>query len=367
MRLRSLSGRACIIDFLRLSGGLRLIRSTRRDAVTILMVHGVMDRGVPSSWQPLRPQLARRDLHRCLERLSKYYQFVSLGEAVDMIRGEAAFKPHRLVLSFDDGYRNQLKHALPILEAFNAPAVFFLATGPIESRKPFWFDRLDYALQQATVAGRKSRINGGDAVEIAGGHREALAAAYKRLRDSAKRIARPDSEMVAEMESLAEALESESGKKLGDIFEVDDWSALLSWPEIAAQAGHPLVSFGSHTVDHTRLGCVSEGEAAYQAKASKEKIERHTGRECRFFCYPSGSFSRASTRVLKNCGYTAAVTTLEGLNRRNDHPFTLRRINLPTAGGTSELLWQALQLPQPGFLLGRNSRRALAAENRLGD
>jgi peptidoglycan/xylan/chitin deacetylase (PgdA/CDA1 family) len=366
MSRRSFSGRAFLINLIRTSGLIGVIRLAQRHAVTILMLHGIMDQEVASSWCPLRPQLSRRRFQACLETLSRYYQFISLADAVDMIDGRIPLKPHSLVLTFDDGYRNQLKHALPILEAFNAPAAFFLCTGHIDNRKPFWFDRLDYALQQAKVAGRSFKIGGG-VVEIVSENREDLAASFKRLRDSGKKIARPDREMTAEMESFAEELENESGKKLEDIFETDEWSALLSWQEITEKSSHPLVSFGSHTVDHTRLGCAGKSEITYQVIASKEKIEQHTGKECRFFCYPSGSFSIASLQVLKECGYTAAVTTLEGLNKRNDNPFTLRRINAPANGEVTDLLWQTFQLSGQGSVLGWNPKRAMVSEHRLGD
>jgi peptidoglycan/xylan/chitin deacetylase (PgdA/CDA1 family) len=335
--------RSFVFTLFRITGLIFLLRRINRDSVAILMLHGVMDEEVPSEWVPLRPQLSRKHFRLILRILSGYYRFIGMEEAAGMVSGRVPFKPNRMVLTFDDGYRNQLKHTLPILREFNAPATIFLATGHIESRKPFWFDRLDYAIQHARLAGRRLQA-GNEIVQFPSQDRDGLRAAFKRLRDSAKKARRPDALMAQEMESLAESLEQESGRRLADICEQDDWSALLNWPEIRTAAAQEAITFGSHTVDHTRLGLAEEGEIRRQLALSKESIERRTGKECRYFCFPSGSFSPLSLSVLKEFGYEAAVTTREGLNRRGQNLLALNRVSLPASVGRADLLWQTLQL-----------------------
>lgn len=307
------------------------------------MLHGVMDEGIPHSWVPLRPQISRTQLRRGLKVLSRYYRFIGLDQATEMISGRALFEPHCMVITFDDGYRNCLKHALPILREFGAPATLFLATGKIDRREPFWFDRLDYAIQHVGLKGR-SFHTGNEKICFTSGARENLCAGFKKLRDSAKQVVRGDAQMIAEMNLLADALEKESGCNLADIFENDDWAGLLSWSEIAEAANWNDVTFGSHTVDHTRLGCVEIREARRQLLQSKESIERHTGKPCSFFCFPSGSFSRISMEWVRQCGYRAAVTTQEGLNRIRQNPFALFRLSLPWEGSRGDLLWETLQV-----------------------
>src|SRR4051812_40637037 len=97
------------------TGLLWLWRFLHRRHITILMVHGVMDTEQPTSWVPLRPQLSRRTLDDALCRLSRYYRFVSLDDAVAMLVGKLPLQPYSIVLTFDDGYRNNFTHALPIL------------------------------------------------------------------------------------------------------------------------------------------------------------------------------------------------------------------------------------------------------------
>lgn len=328
--------RRLVLGMLRWSGVMRLWRFLHRHEVIILMVHGVMDTEGSARWVPLRRQMSRSRLEASLAELAKYYHFVSLDDAVEMITGRIPVRPYSLVLTFDDGYRNNVKYALPILRRYGAPGTFFLVTRHIEERKPLWFDRLDYALQKAPVDGREVLV-GGSTVRLRAGDRAALRASYKRLRDAAKTVPRHDLEMLQEMDRIAFELEGESGQKLADIWEDDDWSAMLTWENVrAAIAGD--VTFGSHTVDHIRLALVDDEMIQTQLLCSKWAIEARTGRPCHHLCYPGGSFSRRAAEIARTTGYASAVTSVGGRNRVGDDAMTLRRMSLPVEGSMTELV-----------------------------
>lgn len=321
--------------FIRWTGVLWLWRWWHRSDVTILMLHGVMDSLQPSSWVPLRPQLSRHALDSALRVLSKYYRFVSFSEAVEMLSGRQPLRPYSLVLTFDDGYRNNLTHALPILHKYGAPATFFVATGHLEQRTPFWFDRLDYALQQADVDGRHVQI-GNSTVRFQGQSHHQLKESYRSLREVAKAIPQ-DLEMQRQIDAFSQKLEQESGRRLADICEEDDWSAILSWQDVQTALAQSVI-IGSHTVDHIRIGLVSSEVAHDQLQRSKEMIEAQTGQTCRYFCYPNGSVSDTVTVLARKCGYEAAVTTEEGTNRVGEDPLLLRRLSFPETGDSVETL-----------------------------
>jgi len=322
----------------------RLFQYIQRNTIVIWMIHGVMDDEGKSSWKPLRPQLSRKKLDEYLRILSKRYNFISLAEAVEMLQGCKPMQPYSMVFTFDDGYRNNLTHALPILRRYNAPATFFVPTGFVETPKPFWWDRLDYALQQVPVDGLEVRV-GSLAMRLDSSSREALCESYKRLRRAGKKLQMSDYDFLQDMESLADQLETESGRALTDIQGEDDWSAIMTWEQIKQNCNGD-VTIGSHTVDHIRLDLVEEDIAQNQLIRSKRDIELHTGNPCLAICYPSGNYSDEITAFARNSGYTCAVTTNEGRNRLGDDVFKLRRINLPTCISGSELLARLCGLPR---------------------
>ncbi len=313
----------------------RLYRYIHRNSVIILMIHGVMHNDGSAAWEPLRPQLSPAKLAKYMAALSKHYRFVSLDDAIDMLNGEKPMQPYSLALTFDDGYRNSITHAMPVLRRYGAPATVFLATEFLEQPRPYWVDRLDYALQQAPPIDREVTI-GDQTFRFDARRRETLQAFYRRFRNAAKGIDRPDAEFVREMEELAAELEANSGKALSNVLSSDDWAAVLTWDEVAA-AGDD-VSFESHTVDHVRLGYVDEHVAHHQLAASKARIETHTNVPCTGICYPDGSFNEDAVRLASECGYTHGVTTVPGLNRKGSDTMRLHRFDLPTDGNVPKFL-----------------------------
>lgn len=327
-----------LIKFLmRWLGIIRLYQFARRKQIVILTIHGVMDEQDKPSWQPLRPQLSRDKLEEYLRVLSKRYRFISLADAVEMLKGRKPIKPYSLVLTFDDGYRNNLTHALPILRRYNAPVTFFIPTGFLDNPRPFWFDRLDYALQHARVNGREVKV-GSFTMCLDSSSREALQESFERLRRTAKEQKMSDLDFLRELEQLSEQLETESGRALADIQGDDNCSAIMSWGDVE-RIGDGDVTFGSHTVDHIRLGLVNDEVACEQLTRSKHDVEIHTGKPCFCLAYPNGSYSRETINLAENCKYSCCVTSIEGLNRVKDDLMRLRRIGLPTNLRSTDLLF----------------------------
>ena len=320
-------------------GGFFVWRLLNRNRIVILTLHGVSGAEMNKAWQPLRPLYPAAQLERALRILGACYEFVSLADAVEMLAGRRKMVNNAMVLTFDDGYRNQFLYALPVMHALQVPGTFYVATQPVDRREPFWFDRLDYALQQCAPGRRTVRVNGAD-VEIDGTSRGALSRSYARLRARAKAM-RCDDEMAAELEGIANALEAESGRRLKDLLGRDDWAGFPTWEEFRQWAREQYVELGSHTVTHTRLALVSAERALGELTVSKRRMEEAVGRPCAHFCYPSGSYNAATAKLAAQAGYVSAVTSQHGLNSVGDDLYQLKRIALLDFKTPSELLANA--------------------------
>lgn len=315
-----------LLQTLHQSGLLRLFIASQRNKVTILMLHGVIDPAVPSAWKPLRPQLTTEQLSQALSVLSQYYQFISLPDAVEMLAGTRPLIPNSLVLTFDDGYRNNLTFALPILRQFKAPAIIFLCTGNVSEQKPFWFDRLDYAVQSMNN-NTTSRRDIAELTEIDFTSRETLTRSFITFIRKEKKRYPTDAALRTAMADLTERMEQRSGQGLSEIFADDPWSGILTWDEIAQAASE--VHFGSHGVNHSQLGLIPLDAARQELIASRESIEFHTGLPCNHLAYPNGSFNDDVIALARACKYSSAVTTIPGLNLLNSDILALRRIAFP--------------------------------------
>ncbi len=97
----------------------------------VLMYHKVNDR--PEN--PLSVPVAKFD-----EQMSHLrelgYQVVDLDTVLDHYRRGAALPPRPILITFDDGYRDNLEHAGPVLQKHGYPAVIFVPIGYLDERRP---------------------------------------------------------------------------------------------------------------------------------------------------------------------------------------------------------------------------------------
>ena len=319
-------------------GFIDYLRYKNRHKITVLMLHGVMDVHERSDWSPLRKQLTPTEFKRVLSILSKKYQFITARQCIDMLEEKVPIIDNALLITFDDGYRNTIDYALPICESFGIKPIMFVATGHIDSGLPFWFDRLDYALQQ-NIGREVSFDYQGIKYEFDTSSRESLIRSYKQFRDKCKNHFNNDIDMNKLFDELSDYLESRAGKALSDFGNQDDWSAIASWDELREAVNKDRLNIGSHTIDHWRIDSLSKKDVLFQLEASKQAIAEKLSTSCDYFCYPNGGYDRCSIELLKKTGYQAAFTTDVGLCKYMDDLMMLKRFNFPANKTKSEILY----------------------------
>jgi peptidoglycan/xylan/chitin deacetylase (PgdA/CDA1 family) len=146
--------------------------------------------------------------------------------------------------------------------------------------------------------------------------------------------------------------------------------ACMTWNEVreSQKAG---IEFGSHTVNHPKLYELDLPQIRAEFEQSKANIESELGQPVRSFAYPYAfpsadrAFEKVFVEMLEETGYDCCVTTKIGLAKKNDDPFTLKR--LPMNSADDEALFLAklagaydwLAWPQETFKAMKNliSRR----------
>ncbi len=306
------------------------------------------------NWRPTWNRVSPKELDDALALLTKYYDFISMDEAVEMISGDKPVKPYCMVITFDDGYRNNLIQALPILRKYNVPSTIYVCSGMTERREAYWIDRLDFALQSLNMK----------EVEVKVGHvvrtldlscRTSFTHSYKQLRLAIKSGFTDDTIMLIELDKAASQLERMSGQAIQDIIEDDPWCDLITKADLAALSDD--VNIGSHTVNHIRVAYVDSDVLQKELDESKTYIEKHTRKKCEHFCYPNGDYfngretsfgfrDRHEPRILeqlKHSGYKSAVTVKPGVNRVGENLYLLKRISWPQAKSERALLYNLVR------------------------
>jgi peptidoglycan/xylan/chitin deacetylase (PgdA/CDA1 family) len=134
---------ATIWGAVRVAAGLhRVFGDRREDAFGILMYHRVSERtgGVSSPTANVTPRRFREQLRGLLDR---GFEAWSLGKILSARSAGQSVPEKVFAVTFDDGYQNNLVHALPILEELQVPATIYVATAFLDSERPFPFDNWD--------------------------------------------------------------------------------------------------------------------------------------------------------------------------------------------------------------------------------
>jgi peptidoglycan/xylan/chitin deacetylase (PgdA/CDA1 family) len=222
----------------------------------------------------------------------------------------ASGEPRRTVaLSFDDGYADNARRALPLLAATGARATFFLPAGLVEERRAPWWDEVAHLLAGA----RGARLeHEGRTHELAdeAGRRRALRALLPAFRVS-----------PAAQKALLEGLAGRLG--VADPAPCE----LATWEECGAlqAAGMEL---GAHTLTHPFLSTLPATEQAAEIAGSFDLIARRLGVRPRGLAYPGGDHDAASVAAARAAGAAWAVTTWAGENRADAPAFELLRRGL---------------------------------------
>jgi peptidoglycan/xylan/chitin deacetylase (PgdA/CDA1 family) len=153
-------------------------------------------------------------------------------------------------------------------------------------------------------------------------------------------------EMRRELSDISEKLETQGNTRLRDIFEDDDWTAVMTWDQIREAHADPLITIGSHTIDHIRLSEVDEDRNMKELIESKAILEAQGISDCTHFCYPNGSLNDDTPGYVRKAGYESAVTTEAGTNPVNTDLMKIKRIHMPDSSDPKMITYVASGMSQ---------------------
>jgi peptidoglycan/xylan/chitin deacetylase (PgdA/CDA1 family) len=276
-------------------------------AFPILTYHRVNDDD-----DPFFSALPTAVFERQMRHVARNYRVLPLEDLVERLQ-RGGLPRNALAITFDDGYRDNLTHAAPILSRLGLPATIFLATGFIGTAEVPWFDRLAQGLKKSPL----------EAVRTPWGENLDLAGVPNRLRAMTRALdyfkGVPDEDRHRALEAILTALAVTDQRSFKNL--------MLSWDDVQALRGLGF-AIGAHTVNHPILSRVTTKRAWTEILGSRTMIESACGAAPRLFAYPNGGsedYTDTVKRLVREAGFSCAVTTQFGLNTPNTNPWELRR------------------------------------------
>jgi peptidoglycan/xylan/chitin deacetylase (PgdA/CDA1 family) len=270
-----------------LTGMNLLARAIFADRLLILSYHGVCGE---------RPDIADPDgLHvpaalfeRQVDLLTRHYRPVSLAQVRDHFFSGTELPRGAVLITFDDGYRNVARHALPILARKNVPCVLFPVAGLVDEGKWLWTSELEWR-------------RGGDPD-------------FHRLRTQLKA-------MTAEARREWMAREFREGSAYPQCEHT-----LMNWREIGEVRNASSVEIGSHGLNHDPLTGCDARRLEQELSGSRNLLRERAGIDADAVAYPNGNFSEAVVAAAERAGYRLGFTTESRHVRKGDKPLALPRI-----------------------------------------
>jgi peptidoglycan/xylan/chitin deacetylase (PgdA/CDA1 family) len=302
-------------------GALAVTRQFRRSGTAVILrYHSVCeDAGSPLPYIDPGLSVPLEGFDRQMRFLRERYAPVSVDDIVEAIGGGRPLPPLAVAVTFDDGYRDNHLYAFPVLRKYGIPGAFYITAGCVEMGDPLWTSRLRFYF----MATREP----------------SLALTYPEpvvldLRSPAARN--------ASFARTIATIKSAGKERGGDIFRdvearlrVTDLAALrdtmMTWAEID-DMGRGGMTIGAHTLTHPNLPGLPPEEAMAEIAGSKSLIEEKIKAPVLHFAYPNGRgvshFNEPVRDMVKKAGFLSSVTSIDGPVRRNDDPFTLRRLGV---------------------------------------
>lgn len=246
--------------------------------------------------------------------------FVSIDEVWRRLVEKDHTRPF-VALTFDDGYRDNLEYAWPVLKRLEIPFALYVATSFPDRLGELWWVALEQVIAMTDrlvveMDGAAQFIDCGNA----SGKRRAFEDVYWWLRS------------MSDEADLRRAVRDICARYGVDL-KAPSADLCMDWSEIARMAADPLCTIGAHTVNHVFLNKVSANTARTEMERSAEVIEAALGKRPEHFAYPYGEARSVGPREFKiagEIGFKTAVTTRPGVitPRHRDSLMALPRVSV---------------------------------------
>jgi len=248
-----------------------------------------------------------------IKALKRYFNILPLSEAIDLLQ-EDRLPPLALCVTIDDGYRNILTEAAPILSKYHVPATIFVTT-QFTLDGLMWHDVVEQSI-------RKTELSRVDLAEL----------------DLPNYVWNNAKERINVIDDISEKIKYYEHRRLQQVVEIIQQKCgvtvandiMLSVEQLAKLSDFNI-EVGGHTVSHPILTRISDEQAENEIRECKQSLEHWTQREIKFFAYPNGKpqrdYAPQHMEMVAAAGYKAAFNTRYGAADKSDNIYDLPRLS----------------------------------------
>ncbi len=218
----------------------------------------------------------------------KYFNTVSLD---DFYQKKFVNNKFNICLTFDDGFANNYKYVLPLLEKYDIPAIFFITAIRKEGYNILWNDFLTIS----SITGPQKLVFNNEKFSKQKGRTYISELTKKTLAETLR------SSGFDEKKKLMELMEPYASFEEGNA--IEDYWLQMSVEEIREAACSLLITIGSHGFYHNDLGRIPAQDMYWELKESKLFLENIIQKQITQLAFPYGNYSADTIEQAAKAGY----------------------------------------------------------------
>jgi peptidoglycan/xylan/chitin deacetylase (PgdA/CDA1 family) len=327
-----------------LQKGVHLLRSRFAHGTLILVYHRINE----AALDPWSLSVTPDHFAEHLAVLRRSFHPISLQALAGTLQDGSQLKARSVVITFDDGYVDNLHHAKPTLERFDCPATIFLVTDNIGSPYEFWWDELSSLLLrpntlpeqlQLSIQGEIHSWQFGKAADYSDA--EYSRCVYWRAGQPAPTFRH---DLYSQLWQLMQPLTPEAQMEVMSALRA--WTGteyhppthrLLTQKECLELAQGEHIEIGAHTIHHPSLASLPYDLQCAEISESKRDLENILNQPVNSFSYPFGKqkdYTPDTITIVKEAGFSVACCNESGVVNSDTDPFQLPRVHVPDCSGT---------------------------------
>ncbi len=280
------------------------------------MVHNFLFHRVNPERDIMWDPMDTKQFEKCIKFISKNYEVVLIEELVQSNNYNS--KKKYATILFDDGYKDNIEYAVPILDKYNCKASFYVVTNSIDNNVVTWTHVLEHSFQHTNISNIDLQFDFlPESLKVTKLDTNQQRVNYiNKLKPFTKTI--PHEQRLKILETVANTYTDITLPNL-----------MMNWDDVKElkKAGHYI---GSHTVNHSMLGTMTNtDDILFELTASGNRIKEMLGYFPLSISYPVGSYNSTTIECCKKAGYVVGLAVnLTTYNPKEDNVFEIPRIVL---------------------------------------
>jgi len=258
----------------------------------ILMYHRVVKDEQIEEDLELGLTVSCSNFEKHIKELKSKYKICSMNEFVENLKKKT--NEFMVAITFDDGYKDNLYQALPILTKYEVPASIYITTRFLNQDVDIWWYELGDVIQNRT--------------EINFQYQEKK---FHFLLENKKQKSLAYQSLLKLFKNLRIDSQNELMEKITNTKKRKNYSNIcLNSEEVIMLEKNPLITISSHGHNHQNLKILSDDEVKYEITKSLEILENLINRKVKHFAYPFGGKDQVSTReynIIEDMDFDSAV------------------------------------------------------------